>query len=768
VRSRPLVALALTVAAGVALAGGSAVARRSRPEACPGGRFLVAPGDIPLIAGAGSPAPDAIVIGDENDISIGGCQAAQARLKPRRDFTRIRGARWQRCGVLTRVRLTAKILAPTCDTIEGRIKARGVPAKPFTATRSTCGDRVLDAENGETCDASAPAGDAACAGRCEPPGSPGACGCTPTTTTTTTSSTTTTSIPGCAGRTFDSTWAAIEELIFVRHACAFPTCHGSAFGEGGLDLRRGRAYANLVEVPSNGAPGTLRVKPGDPRESLLWLKLAKKTLGGEYLTVPGSGMPFGDVPALSRDEVEAVRLWIQAGASDHGVVPETADLLSACLPPPDPPKIDPPPPPPAGEGIQLAAPPWTILPRDPDTGQNGEDEVCHATYYDVSAQVPASARIPRTDPACQVWGGTRDCFYYNRTELTQDPNSHHSIIQLYRGQYDFDHPDYARYFGPFTCRAGARAGAPCDPRGGPEQCPGSACGGQPRSAVACILWGPPDFGFNASGSGTSNAPNIGGSQEPYFRQVYPLGVFGVLPVKGTVVWNSHAFNVTDRPTTNEQWYNIWFARTAEERQHPVRSIFDSRYIFVQSVPPFGEEEYCATYTAERGARVFELSSHTHKRGALFRIWAPPNAPCSPGPLCLPDDSRPPLVATTSYDDPIQYRFPTPLALDDAGAAARTFKYCSVYDNGFTDPAEVKRQSTSPPPPLFLAPGGPCSDAAVACLDGPRRGQPCGGDDRNCDTTPGADDGVCDACPLGGGVTTEDEMFIFLGTYYRAP
>jgi len=27
------------------------------------------------------------------------------------------------------------------------------------------------------------------------------------------------------------------------------------------------------------------------------------------------------------------------------------------------------------------------------------------------------------------------------------------------------------------------------------------------------------------------------------------------------------------------------------------------------------------------------------------------------------------------------------------------------------------------------------------------------------------DGACDACPVNGGTTTEDEMFILLGDYY---
>jgi hypothetical protein len=42
------------------------------------------------------------------------------------------------------------------------------------------------------------------------------------------------------------------------------------------------------------------------------------------------------------------------------------------------------------------------------------------------------------------------------------------------------------------------------------------------------------------------------------------------------------------------------------------------------------------------------------------------------------------------------------------------------------------------------------------------------DDRKCDSAPGANDGICDACPLAGGVTTADEMFIPLGNYYCDP
>ena len=41
-----------------------------------------------------------------------------------------------------------------------------------------------------------------------------------------------------------------------------------------------------------------------------------------------------------------------------------------------------------------------------------------------------------------------------------------------------------------------------------------------------------------------------------------------------------------------------------------------------NVLPFQEQEYCRTVTFPIGTRIFELSSHTHQRGRLFRVWGP--------------------------------------------------------------------------------------------------------------------------------------------------
>jgi hypothetical protein len=560
----------------------------------------------------------------------------------------------------------------------------------------------------------------------------------------------------CPCDEFTSTFAAIEHVIFERRGCTEGVCHGSAL-QGGLDLRPGAAYANLVDVPS--PLGQMdRVEPGEPERSFLWRKLAKTTRG--LTDVPGTAMPSG-LPPLPEPELTALDAWIQAGAPAEGVVPGTEVILGSCLPPPDAIKIRPPDVPTPDVGVQLYGPPWEIPAK-------GENEVCYATYYDLSAQIPASAQ----GPCPEEWGGpTKSCFFYNRSELTQDPNSHHSIIHYYRGAYDIMDP--AAGFGPFTCRGGANEGMPCEPLGIGQPAPGgadcgarSACTGQVKRALACIGYGPPDFGIDLTGAGSSNSPTLVISTETVLRTAYPPDVYSVLPVKGILVFNSHAFNLASKPTTNEQWLTLYFA-PPEGRVHLLQSIFDSADIFVQNVPPFETREYCRTYTLPLGARLFNFSSHTHKRGKRFRIWGPGiGADCtSRTSECLAEPG-PPIFVTTDYSDPTVLTYDPPPAFTDPDPTTRRFKFCAHYDNGAENPDEVKRRSTSPPPPLPM--GGPCRVAEVACLAGPRRGQLCNGDDRACDSAPGANDGVCDACPVRGGVTTEDEMFILFGAFYLVP
>jgi hypothetical protein len=634
----------------------------------------------------------------------------------------------------------------------------------------------------------------------------------------------------CDNPSFVSTFEAIQKVIFENKGCSDSICHGAA-AEGGLNLLPDFAYENLVDVASESVPGRIRVVAGQKDQSLLWLNLAAKTYPDEW-SAPLRAMPLDPLPPLRPEELEALRLWIETGAPEDGVVPGTAELLDACLPPPEPLEIKPLPPPAPGAGVQIHMPQW-LLPA------NSEDEVCYASYYDVTAQVPASAVSP---------DGKR--FRYKRNQLRQDPLSHHLIVFDYNGRAAPNDPAW----GTYRCKGGARNGDRCDPLDLGFCGEGSGCATMPQSSIACIGFGPGDSGVGLASSGVIF------TQETASEFVFDEGVYDELPLRGMIMWNSHAFNLTDKPGKVEAWLNFEFA-PLEEQNFPVQTIFNIDEIFKTNAPAFGTDEPCNIHFLPANAHVFELSSHTHKRGKRFRIFAGTfrcdggpksglacsplgydfaspdvceGAPCTSTEratvgdcdysgsvtvdelvTCLsigleqadisqcrdadgdgdwqvsvdelvtgvtaaldgvpqrtprdPADSL--LYVSYVYNDPVVLRFDPPMVMPAAGAPAqdRAFTYCSLYDNGFTNPEEVKRKSTSPPPPFsFPGIGGPCT-TPTHCTAG-RIGSSCEGRtqaERNaaCNSSVGADDGFCDACPLRGGVTTEDEMFIPIGQYY---
>ncbi len=565
--------------------------------------------------------------------------------------------------------------------------------------------------------------------------------------------TTSCTVGSCAGTVYDSTWEALQKVILQDGGCTNAICHGSDAPAGGLDLRPASAYADLVNRASSIS--TLdRIEPGDQDLSFLYNKLAAATLAPNGPSIAGSPMPAGGNPPISADSLAALRLWIRAGAPVGGVVEGTAPLLASCLPPAGPQKIPPPAAPASSAGVQLYAPPWPLPAQS-------EDEVCYSTYIDLTGKVPASALTPCPD---YLGGAAQQCFRYHSSTLAQDPQSHHSIIHMYRGAYDWTDGGW----GYWSCKGGPNDGMTCDPTkptvappAGGNCGPRSGCTGEIRSSVACIFYGPPDYGF-----ANNVAPTFGGSQEPLSSTTYPDGVYNTLPLKGIVVWNSHAFNLTGVDTTMEQYYNLLFAGPTDQN-YPVQAVFDSTEIFVENVPPFSTREYCRTYKFPVNAQVSELTSHTHKRGKLFRIWGPPNATCTAAGGCLPN-AGPPIYISTQYNDPVRLKYNPPLSLTGADSTNRTYKFCALYDNGATDPSTVKRFSTSPAPPMAIAPGGPCPVSETRCIGGPHHNQLCNGSNAACDSSVGAGDGDCDACTLRGGVTTEDEMYILLGNFHVVP
>ncbi|MGD1148801.1 MAG: c-type cytochrome domain-containing protein [Thermoanaerobaculaceae bacterium] len=96
------------------------------------------------------------------------------------------------------------------------------------------------------------------------------------------------------------------EPIFLKH-CS--DCHGGDSPKKGLDLSKGKGYANLLQHKSQEAPGMALVKAGDPAGSYLWLKVS-------HTATEGRGMPrtiFG-AKKLPQVQLDAVRDWIVQGA----------------------------------------------------------------------------------------------------------------------------------------------------------------------------------------------------------------------------------------------------------------------------------------------------------------------------------------------------------------------------------------------------------------------------------------------------------------------
>lgn len=112
--------------------------------------------------------------------------------------------------------------------------------------------------------------------------------------------------------TLEATLSSIQSNIFTP-TCATSSCHSSATSSGGLSLSDGDSFGELVGVESDGASGVNLVTAGDVDASYLINKLegTQATVGGG-----GSTMPKGGA-ALSDEEIQTIRDWIDNGAEDN-------------------------------------------------------------------------------------------------------------------------------------------------------------------------------------------------------------------------------------------------------------------------------------------------------------------------------------------------------------------------------------------------------------------------------------------------------------------
>jgi len=150
-----------------------------------------------------------------------------------------------------------------------------------------------------------------------------------------------------------------------------------------------------------------------------------------------------------------------------------------------------------------------------------------------------------------------------------------------------------------------------------------------KRAFACIGFGPSSAGLTVL---------IGGSGTPVSRSDYPAGVFAQLPTRGVIYWDPHAFNLTKTDGVMHASLNYEFTG---DRRYALTGLADFSAIFRPNAPPFTRETYCNDSVVPRGARLFNLSTHTHKHGK--HTW-----------VTLADGTQ--IYENFSYTDPVQQRF----------------------------------------------------------------------------------------------------------------
>jgi len=560
-------------------------------------------------------------------------------------------------------------------------------------------------------------------------------------------------------KTFDSSFAAIQALVFERHGCTASACHGQA-KVGGLDLRADVAWENLVDVPSVNSKNA-RVQPGTTTDSFLYQKLKAATHPGS-VEIAGSPMPVG-TPPLTERELEAVALWIQKGAPKTGTVgDQTKDidvgkLLDACLPKPKPVKIKPLEAPAEGEGVQLTLPRYVLE-------ANSEVEHCTPFVYDFSRTVPAQFKDEQ-----------RGVMFVNSLRVRQDPQSHHLVVWN-------PHRDLASV-GPegtaWTCRGGEREGTTCDPRQGSTDCgPSAVCAGKTNPGTFCGVGGSelggPLAGFDitqladpvkraellkdpvigpalrdaiASGKlgGASISDSIANTQAPQ-EYIAPIdGVYWEIPLRGVMWFNSHAFNLADEDTVLEARVNFYYAG---DRERLMRQSGTTENIYIAAgQAPFTRKDYCAKTVVPQHYSLAVVTSHTHRRGEHF--W-------------VNDPAGKRIYDNFSYNDPLHKHFEPWLLFDSPDPAARTLEYCATFNNGLTKDDEpdlnlVTRASRMPDRTSCKPVACVAGKVTAACTT-----------DSDCDSSPGEGDGECDACAITAGQTTENEMFVLQPWYVLPP
>ncbi len=617
---------------------------------------------------------------------------------------------------------------------------------------------------------------------------------------------------------FGSTFEMVQELIFERHGCTAATCHSGPSAGGGLDLSASVSWDNLFEVaPTTVEAGSLqRVTPNDKQNSLLWLNLASAVFPDRW-EAPLRSMPLGGAAPLSFDELELLKYWIEKGALRTGVVPETADLFDdVCLPPLQPLEAEPLAPPETGIGVQLRAPRL-------DLPAHSETEVCFTSYYDFSDIVPPESLTE--DGKFFVARGTGD----RADPLThhQTVNAYQGATPIddpIWGAFTCKHgpregescdPKDAETCGePGACGSVPVRSVACIGYGPSD----AGFGGNNQFTLverrktsegdsvilvpvkSVVIWNSHSFNVTPSPGKIDRWLNfefVDASELGNLRQTQQIITQDKIFQAGAPAYGLREtcaeFVV---PEDAELEFLSFHTHKRGARWRTFGGEFRCRGganankscspLLTEDVPDICSGAPCAAYAAARagdcdGDNLVSISELTTGVGialgtkgfaacpqfdmdgsrsvAVFELVAAVQSALEPREL---EPQKALMYSGFDYADPFRQLYDPPLVLGAKGtsAADRTLTFCGLYDNGFSDPADVVRNSTRP------TNAGSC--VPTHCAEG-RVGERCSrGNNSVCDTAAGAGDGFCDACSSAFGLTTDDEMFLLIGSYVEPP
>lgn len=94
-------------------------------------------------------------------------------------------------------------------------------------------------------------------------------------------------------------------------SCALAGCHLGGTAINGQDLGPGAAFRSSVNKPVLQKPGFLRIVPGNPDKSYLYLKIiGDPRITGTIMPQGCPGMPLNGAQCLTPDQILAIKTWI--------------------------------------------------------------------------------------------------------------------------------------------------------------------------------------------------------------------------------------------------------------------------------------------------------------------------------------------------------------------------------------------------------------------------------------------------------------------------